>query len=151
MKTNKKFYAFMLSLAMMLSAISPAFAAVVNYGDELKNMPSKSCTQKFKDVPTSHWAFNYIAEMAERGVLSGYPDGKFYPDKNVSRAEFAKIMTSAAGLTPVEDSNTYSEYSDSKSSTHRIKHSVVLTEAKKRELEERIADELYRIFTHKVV
>ena len=44
----------------------------------------------------------------------------------------------------------YSEYS-SKSSTHRIKHSVVLTEAKKRELEERIADELYRIFTHKVV
>ena len=45
----------------------------------------------------------------------------------------------------------YSEYSDSKSSTHRIKHSVVLTEAKKRELEERIADELYRIFTHKVV
>ncbi len=45
----------------------------------------------------------------------------------------------------------YSEYSDSKSSTHRIKHSVVLTESKKRELEERIADELYRIFTHKVV
>ena len=45
----------------------------------------------------------------------------------------------------------YSEYSDSKSSTHHIKHSVVLTESKKRELEERIADELYRIFTHKVV
>ena len=44
----------------------------------------------------------------------------------------------------------YSEYSDSYSSIRRIKHSVVLT-SKKRELEERIADELYRIFTHKVV
>ena len=50
MKTNKKFYAFMLSLAMMLSAISPAFAAVVNYGDELTNMPNKNYTQKFSDV-----------------------------------------------------------------------------------------------------
>ena len=45
----------------------------------------------------------------------------------------------------------YSEYSDSYSSIRRIKHSVVLTESKKRELEERITDELYRIFTHKVV
>ena len=58
MKTNKKFYAFMLSLAMMLSAISPAFAAVVNYGDELTNMPNKNYTQKFSDVPSSFWAFS---------------------------------------------------------------------------------------------
>lgn len=110
MKTNKKFYAFMLSLAMMLSAISPAFAAVVNYGDELTNMPNKNYTQKFSDVPSSFWAFNYIAEMAERNVLSGYPDGKFYPNKNVTRAEFAKIMTAAAGL---DISNSgYSSYED---------------------------------------
>ena len=110
MKTNKKFYAFMLSLAMMLSAISPVFAAVVNYGDELTNMPNKNYTQKFSDVPTSFWAFNYIAEMAERNVLSGYPDGKFYPNNNVTRAEFAKIMTAAAGL-DISNSD-YSSYED---------------------------------------
>ena len=109
MKTNKKFYAFMLSLAMMLSAISPVFAAVVNYGDELTNMPNKNYTQKFSDVPASYWAFNYIAEMAERNVLSGYPDGKFYPNNNVTRAEFAKIMTAAAGL---KISIGYSSYED---------------------------------------
>ena len=109
MKTNKKFYAFMLSLAMILSAISPAFAAVVNYGDELTNMPNKNYTQKFSDVPASYWAFNYIAEMAERNVLSGYPDGKFYPNKKVTRAEFAKIMTAAAGL---KISIGYSSYED---------------------------------------
>ena len=110
MKKNKKFYAFMLSLAMMLSAISPVFAAVVNYGDELTNMPNKNYTQKFSDVPTSYWAFNYIAEMAERNVLSGYPDGKFYPNKNVTRAEFAKIMTAAAGINI--SNNGYSSYED---------------------------------------
>ncbi len=40
-----------------------------------------------------------------------------------------------------------SEFIDSKSRTHTVKHSVVLTETEKRELEERIAEELYRIFT----
>lgn len=40
-----------------------------------------------------------------------------------------------------------SEFTDSKSHTHKIKHSLVLTETEKRELEERIAEELYRIFT----
>ena len=72
--------------------------SAVSYGEELKNAPVKSYKQKFSDVPETHWAFNYIAEMLERGVLSGYPDGKFYPDSQVTRAEFAKIMTTAAGF-----------------------------------------------------
>ncbi len=41
-----------------------------------------------------------------------------------------------------------SEFTDSKSRTHTVKHSVVLTETEKRELEEKIAEELYRIFTN---
>lgn len=98
MKTNKKLFAVIMSLTMLLSVIQPTMAAVVNYGDELINMPSKTYTQKFSDVPKSYWAFEYISEMVDRGVLAGYPDGKFYPNKNVSRAEFAKIMASAAGL-----------------------------------------------------
>ena len=40
-----------------------------------------------------------------------------------------------------------SEFTDSKSRTHTVRHSVALTETEKRELEERIAEELYRIFT----
>lgn len=45
----------------------------------------------------------------------------------------------------------YSEYSDAHSGVHSIKHSIVLTDLKKRELEEKIADELYRIFTHRLI
>lgn len=98
MKTNKKLFAVIMSLAMLLSVAQPTMAAVVDYGDELTNMPSKTYIQKFSDVSKSYWAFEYIAEMVDRDVLAGYPDGKFYPNKNVSRAEFAKIMASAAGL-----------------------------------------------------
>ena len=84
---------------MMLSTILQVFAEVVYYGDELTNMPSKTYEQKFNDVTKFHWAFDYISEMSDRKVLSGYPDGNFYPEKNVTRAEFAKIMTCAAGRT----------------------------------------------------
>lgn len=110
MKTNKKLYSIILSLAMMLSTILPVFAEVVYYGDELTNMPSKTYEQKFNDVTKFHWAFDYISEMSDRKVLSGYPDGNFYPEKNVTRAEFAKIMTCAAGLTITKP--THSSYED---------------------------------------
>ena len=98
MKTNKKLYSIVLSLAMMLSVVSPSFASVVDYGEEWQYYPTTTYSQVFSDVPTSYWAFDYISEMTDRGVLSGYPDGKFYPNKKVTRAEFAKIMTCAAGI-----------------------------------------------------
>lgn len=71
----------------------------IDYGVEYENQPSAEYTQKFKDVSSSHWAFSYIGEMTDRGVLSGYPNGYFYPENPVTRAEFAKVMTAAAGLT----------------------------------------------------
>ncbi len=92
----KKLISIILMLTMVLSVSISAGA--VEYGEELKNQPSKTYMQKFSDVPEDFWAFSYIGEMEERGVLNGYPDGKFYPDSQVTRAEFAKIMTMAAGL-----------------------------------------------------
>lgn len=77
---------------------SVAWADTVNYGEELKNEPATSYQQKFTDVSKDFWAFSYIAELVEKGVISGYPDGTFRPNNSVSRAEFAKIMIGASGL-----------------------------------------------------
>ena len=107
---NKKAISILLTVIMVLTVAIPALAAPVDYGAELTNKPNKTYTQKFTDVPTSHWAFSYIGEMAERGVLSGYPNGYFYTENNVTRGEFAKIMTLAAGL-PVTQPTT-SSYAD---------------------------------------
>ena len=79
----------------------------VDYGEELQNQPNKTYTRTFSDVPESYWAFSYIEEMVDRGVLSGYPNGRFYPDNNVSRAEFAKIMVTAGGILLSYDSTQY--------------------------------------------
>lgn len=57
-----------------------------------------STPQSFWDVSKEHWAYNYIEELADRGVLSGYEDGSFQPDNTVTRAEWAKMFVLAFDL-----------------------------------------------------
>lgn len=91
----KKLIATVLSTVM----VSGSFAALaVDYGEEYENHPQQQTSQIFSDVPSTHWAFDYIGEMAQREVISGYPDGRFLPENQVTRAEFAKIMVCAAGM-----------------------------------------------------
>lgn len=44
------------------------------------------------DDVTGHWAEKAIRRCMERGLLRGYPDGSFGPDKPVTRAELAVIL-----------------------------------------------------------
>lgn len=47
---------------------------------------------EMKDDITGHWAEQEIRSAIERGLLRGYPDGTFGPDKPVTRAELAVIL-----------------------------------------------------------
>lgn len=44
------------------------------------------------DDVTGHWAEKEIRRCMERGLMKGYPDGSFQPDKPVTRAELAVIL-----------------------------------------------------------
>jgi len=46
----------------------------------------------------NHWARNSIRKLIEAGVMTGYPDGTFRPDRKISRAEFAVITVKALGI-----------------------------------------------------
>jgi hypothetical protein len=46
----------------------------------------------FVDVPASHWAYDAVAQLAARGVVSGYPDGSFKGVLPVTRYEMASII-----------------------------------------------------------
>ncbi|WP_205621646.1 S-layer homology domain-containing protein [Paenibacillus sanguinis] len=52
----------------------------------------------FTDVK-GHWSQMTIENLAEKGVVNGYTDGSFRPDRTISRAEFAAILVHALGLT----------------------------------------------------
>ena len=94
-----------MSLKRLLAAVTTIFVAVtstavsaVDYGAEYKNKPTGTYEVKFTDVQKNYWAFEYIGEMQKRGIINGYPDGRYYPENYVERCEFAKIMVGAAGL-----------------------------------------------------
>ncbi|MFJ8517054.1 S-layer homology domain-containing protein [Lysinibacillus xylanilyticus] len=47
----------------------------------------------FNDVPKSHWAYESIKHVAEKGLVTGYDDGTYKPSAQVTRAEFATFLS----------------------------------------------------------
>lgn len=56
----------------------------------------------FKDIP-GHWAADVIGELAEKEIVSGYPDGSFKPDDRITRVELVGILARVLKLSPGSD------------------------------------------------
>ncbi|WP_409229466.1 S8 family peptidase [Gudongella sp. SC589] len=52
---------------------------------------------EFKDTK-EHWAREYIEFVADKGLMKGYEDGSFQPNKPISRAEVATIIARLEGF-----------------------------------------------------
>lgn len=68
-----------------------------NEVNELKNMIKQGRTSdiknvSFPDVPKDHWAYNYVKSLADRGYVTGYPDGEFKGDRSLTRYEYAAVI-----------------------------------------------------------
>ncbi|MFJ2047251.1 S-layer homology domain-containing protein [Paenibacillus taichungensis] len=50
----------------------------------------------FKDIQ-GHWAESSILAAIKKGIISGYPNGMFYPENKVTRAEFLKLVVGSLG------------------------------------------------------
>lgn len=49
----------------------------------------------FQDVPTVHWAYSAVMQLAKDGILTGYSDQSFQGDKTITRYEMAQIVANA--------------------------------------------------------
>lgn len=79
-----------------------AFRALMGLGigtTTVLTNPTAALAETFSDVTADYWAADYISALADRGILSGYPDGTFRPDATVTRAEFAAILGQAFPVT----------------------------------------------------
>ena len=61
-----------------------------------------SFAANFNDLSQASWAKTMIGEWSSRGIVSGYPDGTFRPNNNITRAEFATLVQKAFELESVE-------------------------------------------------
>lgn len=60
---------------------------------KLQGTPAvKPLEGNFSDVPETHWAYQYVEGLRERGYLQGYPDGEFKGDRTMTRYEYAAII-----------------------------------------------------------
>ncbi|RVU54550.1 S-layer homology domain-containing protein, partial [Anaerosphaera multitolerans] len=50
-----------------------------------------------------NWAEDAINKLASNGLISGYPDGSFKPDQQITRAEAATLMNAVLERTPHKD------------------------------------------------
>lgn len=96
----KKIISLLLTIAMLFSISTAVLAA---------DVPQQDYPQRFWDVPKDHWAFNYIAALTEKGIISGHEDGSFWPDANVTNAEGAKMIALAAGLSTDDNSLIFTD------------------------------------------
>ncbi|HBL14382.1 MAG TPA: hypothetical protein DD379_23935 [Cyanobacteria bacterium UBA11162] len=53
-----------------------------------------SASTSFSDLQ-NHWARLFIEALAQRGTVSGFPNGTFRPNNSMTRAEFAAIISKA--------------------------------------------------------
>lgn len=54
-------------------------------------------------IPTDiagHWSEVFVTSLVNQGVISGYPDGTFKPDKAISSSELLSLILKAIGETP---------------------------------------------------
>ncbi len=68
----------------------------------LENVAVKArvTTPAFSDVSITHWAAGYIEVVKAQGIINGYPDGTFCPEKEVSYAEVLKMLITSCGYLP---------------------------------------------------
>lgn len=83
-RKNHRLLAFVIALIMVVSFMaSPVFAAA----------------QRFKDVPTSRWYYDYVENLAKREIVGGFgTSGEFRPENKVERQHVAKMVAKAADL-----------------------------------------------------
>ncbi|WP_177194686.1 S-layer homology domain-containing protein [Alteribacillus iranensis] len=54
--------------------------------------PVVEAERSFQDIPESYWAYEEMEEMAEKGIVNGYPDGTYRPQTPVTRSQSAVII-----------------------------------------------------------
>lgn len=53
----------------------------------------------YTDLLPNHWAYEWIARAAGRGIIDGYPDRSFAPDQPISRMEMTSMMARSMNIT----------------------------------------------------
>lgn len=75
----KKYFAVFMAMLLLFASVPQALAA-----DDIKD----------------HWAEKELRTLVSKGIMNGYGGGSYQPQKNITRAEFAKLVIETLNLVP---------------------------------------------------
>ena len=52
---------------------------------DISNSGANSVKSLFNDFDNNHWAYNAVYYLKGNGIINGYNDGSFKPDKGVAK------------------------------------------------------------------
>lgn len=87
--------AALLSVTMAVSAIAPVVISAPVVAQTTSPSPSAGTEANFSDVAPDFWAKPFIQALAQRNIITGFPNGTFRPQQPVQRAEFAAMIAKA--------------------------------------------------------
>ena len=67
----------------------------------------QAATSPYPDVPRNHWASGFVEAAVSQGLVSGYSDGTFRPNKEINLAEGAAMALQLLGYGPEDFSGAY--------------------------------------------
>lgn len=76
-------------------------------------VPSVVSAKEFKDVKQNGgfaWAYEYIDELSDKGIIDGYPNGNFEPDRPVSLEETFQLLKGIINPSSSEIKDAVSKY-----------------------------------------
>ena len=65
--------------------------------------PQIASAKTFKDVKQSDWHYSVVDELSNKGIINGYEDNTFKPQRPVSYAEFLTLLNNAIGTKQAPD------------------------------------------------
>lgn len=93
-KRGKKVVASVLACGMAFSLSGGVMAADIS---------------SYPDVPQTHWAYQEVSEMLDKGIFNGTSANTFSPEKKMTRAMFVVVLSRMAGI---EVDNSASKFED---------------------------------------
>lgn len=97
----------------------------------------------FTDVTAADWFAPFVCSAKMSGIIQGYADGSFHPDRHVSFAEAAKMVTQSAGYELAAGEPWYKPAVDLLSERNAIPDSILSLDAPLRRGE--LVQILYRL------
>lgn len=79
-----------------------------NINNPNTGIDTPAAKNRFIDI-IGHWAENDINEMADKAIVVGVTDITFEPDRSITRAEFAALITRALKLSAANDDAVFAD------------------------------------------